>query len=853
MNYRSSHRPRQGSATAIARSKQVIVQKTILGSMLWLCLSAAEGQVNVTTYHNDTFRTGQNTQEVLLTSANVNTNQFGKLFSAPVDGDVYAQPLYVSALNIPGNGPHNVVFAATEEDTVFAFDADSGSLLWQQSMIDTAHGAAPGAVPVDMTPTGDLPCGNIVPHVGITSTPVIDLGSNTMYVEAKSKENGTFVHRLHALDLATGNEKFPGPVVIDGSSQGVSFDALHHMNRPGLLLMGGNIYITYASHCDIPPYHGWVFVYSTADFGLVGIFITTPNPNVPRPPDAVPGAGGFWNSGAGPAGDGVNVFAATGNGDFDNQTDFGDSILRLTLGGGLALTDWFTPFNQDTLNEQDLDLGSGGVLLLPDQSGPHVHELVLGAKEGRIYVVDRDQMTSDNLHYCPNCGFDNIVQELPPNTVGGGMWSMPAYWNNSVYFWGVGDTLKAFSLSNGQLSFSGNSTDTYPYPGATPSISSNGGSNGIVWSIKNANPAVVRAHDAGSLTLLYSSDQNPGRDNPGPALNFTVPTVANAKVYVGTTGQLAGYGLLGTSFWHGPGFIVGGATGNAVLIQSRYGIMGNFEVVVPSSSGGLVHYSRNNDDPTLPWSGPTFFGQSLGQVDAVTLIESNFGTPGNLEVIARVGNSLYTFFRDSSTFVWNGPSFLTSGVAGNPVLIQGRYGTVGNFELVVPTSSGGLVHYSRNNDDPSLPWSGPTFFGQSLGQVDAVTMIESNFGSPGNLELVARVGNSLYTFFRDSVTLVWNGPGFLTNGATGVPSLIQGRFGTVGNFELVVPAAAGGLVSYTRNNDAPNLPWSGPTFFGQSLGIVGSASLIESNFGNPPGNLEVVSQAGGSLYSFYRD
>jgi len=720
--------------------------------MVWLCLSAAEGQVNVTTYHNDTFRTGQNTQEVMLTTANVNTNQFGKLFSAPVNGDVYAQPLYVSALSIPGNGIHNVVFAATEEDIVYAFDADSGGLLWQQSMIDTAHGAAPGAVPVDMTLGGDLPCGNIVPHVGITSTPVIDPGSNTMYVEAKSKESGTFVHRLHALDLATGNEKFPGPVVIDGSSQGVSFDALHHMNRPGLLLMAGNIYLAYASHCDITPYHGWVFVYNAANFAQVGVFITTPNPNVPRPPNAVPGAGGIWMSGAGPAGDGVNVFAATGNGDFDNLTDFGDSVLRLTLGaGGLALTDWFTPFNQNTLNDQDLDLGSGGVLLLPDQSGPHLHELVLSAKEGRIYVVDRDQMTSDNLHYCPNCGFDNIAQELPPNTVGG-VWSTPAYWNNNVYFWGVNDTLKAFSLSNGQLSLRANSIDAYPYPGATPSISANGASNGIVWSIKHANPAVLRAHDAVSLNLLYSSDQNPGRDNPGPALNFTVPTVANGKVYVGTTGQLAAFGLLGgpTLVWHGPGFIVGGATANAVLIQSRYGIMGNFEVVVPSSSGGLAHYWRNNDDPTLPWSGPTFFGQSLGLVDAATMIQSNFGSPGNLEVVARAGNSLYTFFRDSATLVWNGPGFLTNGAIGVPSMIQGRFGTMGNFELVVPSSSGGLVHYSRNNDAPGLPWSGPTFFGQSLGIVGSASLIESNFGNPpGNLEVVSQAGGSLFSFYRD--------------------------------------------------------------------------------------------------------
>lgn len=844
-------------ADAIQKSRKRINRSIVL-LCVTLCLSVAQGQVNVTTYHNDNFRTGQNTQEAMLTPGNVNTNQFGRLFSSPVDGDIYAQPLYVAGLNMPGSGVHNVVFAATEGDSVYAFDADNGTQLWQASMIDTAHGAAPGATTVDSNL--DIQCGNITPQVGITSTPVIDLSSGTIFVEAKSKENGGFVHRLHALDITSGNEKFPGPAVIGGSSQGVTFDPLQHMNRPALLLMGGNIYIAFASHCDHTPYFGWVFAYDAGSFAQTGIFITTPNPNVPRPNGAIPGAGGIWMSGAGPAGDGVNVFASTGNGDFDNLTDFGDSIIRLTLGGGgLAITDWFTPANQDSLNAGDQDVGSGGVLLLPDQPGAHLHELVQAAKEGKIYVIDRDQMTTDNLHYCPNCASDQIVQELP-NAIVGGIWNMPAYWNNNVYFWGQGDVLRAFSVSNGLLSFQGASGDTYGYPGATPSVSSNGVSSGIVWSLKvdafgSHGPAVLRAHDAIGLNLLYSSDQNPGRDNPGPAVEFTVPTVANGKVYVGTSGQLSAFGLLGSATlgWHGPTFIASGVSSNPALIQSGYGTVGNFEVVVSSASGGLLHYFRNNDDPSLPWSGPTPFGQSLGIVNAVTMIESNFGSPGNLEVVARVGDSLYTFFRDSTTLAWNGPGFLTNGVAGNPSLIQSRYGTMGNFELVVPLASGGLAHYFRNNDDPTLPWSGPTPFGQSLGAVDAVSLIESNFGSPGNLEVVARTGDALYHFYRDSTTLAWSGPDFVASGATGTPSLIQGRFGTVGNFELVTPSSGGGLVHYFRNNDDPALPWSGPTFFGQSIGAADGASLIESNFGNPPGNLEVAVQAGGALFHFFRD
>jgi hypothetical protein len=271
----------------------------------------------------------------------------------------------------------------------------------------------------------------------------------------------------------------------------------------------------------------------------------------------------------------------------------------------------------------------------------------------------------------------------------------------------------------------------------------------------------------------------------------------------------------------------------------------------------LVHYWRNNDDPSLPWSGPARFGGGLVVDGGVSLIESNYGSPGNLEVVVSAGGQLYHFWRDSGpSFTWNGPFFITSGVSGVPGLIQSRFGAQGNFEVVVPAATGGMAHYWRNNDDPSLPWSGPTPFGSSLGKVDAASLIQSNFGSPGNLEVVASASGQVYHFWRDSgPSFTWNGPIFL-GGIVGLPSLIQGRFGTQGNFELVVMNPSGGRAHYWRNNDDPSLPWSGPTPFGVPVRF-GIPALIESNFGSP-GNLEVLAGtfdpiAGAELAHFWRD
>jgi Bacterial Ig-like domain (group 2) len=518
------------------------------------------GFAGVFTQHNDIARTGQNLSESILTPTNVNTASFGKMFSQAVDGFIYAQPLYVPNVTIAG-ATHNVIYVATEGDSVYAFDADSNTgtnagLLWHASMIDTAHGAAAGATTVNIQAELGSSCTDLVPQVGITSTPVIDPSSGTMYVEAKSKENGNIIHRLHAIDITTGAEKSPGPVVITATVPGngnggttVSLDGLHHLNRPGLLLLNGTIYVAYASHCDIQDYHGWLFSYDTGTFAQTSLLITTPNG----------GLGGFWMSGTGVAGDSnANVFIASGNGDFDTVNvpaqELGDTIMKVfdTNSARLSLLDYFTPSNQSTLDDGDTDVGSGGVLLLPDQTGGVTHELVEAGKEGTIYVINRDQMTAGNLHYCQTgCdkGDPQITQEIQHQI--DGLWSAPAYFNGVVYFCGAGDTLKAFPLSNGLLSTSPSETSghSFPFPGCTPAASANGNTNGIIWAVDTSTygvaapslgPAVLYAYQAGTLSMLWNSSQT-GNDTAGDAVKFAVPTIANGKVYLGTQTELDVY------------------------------------------------------------------------------------------------------------------------------------------------------------------------------------------------------------------------------------------------------------------------------------------------------------------------
>lgn len=501
-----------------------------------LAVSAALGQVNVYTEHNDVFRSGQNTSETYLTTSNVNSNQFGKLFTYSLDGYAVAQPLYVSGLSIPGQGTHNVIFVATQHDSVFAYDADNlqSTPLWSVNFTNAANG-------ITTVPIADQGCGNVTKYteVGIMGTPVIDAGSNTMYVSVKTMENGNYVHRLHALDITTGAEKFGGPVQITGSvntQKGtLNFDSLSQEQRPGLLLSNGVVYIAFGSNgCDRGA-QGWVMAYDEATLKQVGVFCTMPNS---------PYGGSVWQGGVGLGADASgNVYAITANGLFDANTggsDFGDTFLKLGLvGSQLVWTDYFTPYDQQTMSQNDLDLGSGGALLLPDQSGNYPH-LILGAgKTGNIYVINRDNMGQ----YNPN-GNSQIVQYITGQL--GAVYGAPVYWNNNVYFVPVHDAIKAFSVTNGLLSTTPVAKSFNVQSQGNPSISANGNSNGILWMVRSylTTSTMLSAFNASALkTELYNTTKAGSRDTLGGIMRFVTPTIANGRVYVGTDTQLVVYGL----------------------------------------------------------------------------------------------------------------------------------------------------------------------------------------------------------------------------------------------------------------------------------------------------------------------
>lgn len=522
-----------------------------------LCLATISlAQVSVTTYHNDNARTGANTRETILTPANVNSTQFGKLFSTAVDGWVYAQPLYVPNLTISG-GSHNVLFVATEHDSVYAIDADNGTIYWQLSLLPS------GGVPVNSNT--DLGCSDLVPEVGITGTPVIDSTTRTLYVVAKSKVFGSYFQYLHALDLVTHAEKFGGPVKIQATVSGtgdggttVSFDAFHEAQRPGLLLQNGHVIIGWASHCDHTPYHGWVMSYSAANIQTQeAVHNTSPNG----------GLSGIWMSGGGLAGDSAfNTYYASGNGTYDGaaKSDFGDSIVKLgpPSGGTFPVLDWFTPYNQNSLSGGDTDVGSGGLVLLPDLPTGSAHQQMLTqmGKEGKMYVVDRNNMGK----FCSSCTNSDtqIVEEIPGAT--NGIWGAPAYWNGFVYWGGGADgggpqPIKAFSFNannSGLISTSpvSQTAKSFSFSTPVPSLSSNGTSNGILWGLDDSAFGssccqVLYAYDATNLgTMLYNSSQAAGsRDVPGGAVKYATPTIANGKVYVGSQFKVSGYGPITTT------------------------------------------------------------------------------------------------------------------------------------------------------------------------------------------------------------------------------------------------------------------------------------------------------------------
>jgi len=500
---------------------------------------------DVLTYHNDSARTGQNLTETTLTTCSVNSSNFGKLGFYPVDGLVDAEPLYASNVTVPNKGTHNVLIAATEHDSVYAFDADSGAIIWQATLLKTSE-----------TTSDDRGCGQITPEIGVTSTPIIDRVSGpngVVYVVAMSKDgSGAYHQRLHALDLAQGTELFGGPVEVQASYPGsgdnsngtnVIFDPGQYAERAALLLLNGVIYTAWTSHCDIRPYTGWIMGYSESTLAQLTVLNVTPNGN----------EGAIWMAGAGLAADsGGNIYFLDGNGDFDTNLnasgfpsngDYGNAFMKLSTSGGLAIADYFEMANGLEESGTDTDLGSGGTIVLPDliDGSGHTLHLVVGAgKDSNLYLVNRDSMGK----FSPNN--NNIYQELA-GALPGGVWAMPAYFNNTIYYGSVGSPIQAFTITNAKLSMSATeqTANSFGYPGASPSISANGMSNGIVWAVENINPAILHAYNAATLGELYNSNQGgSGRDQFGTGNKFITPMIANGKVFVGTQNGVAVFGLL---------------------------------------------------------------------------------------------------------------------------------------------------------------------------------------------------------------------------------------------------------------------------------------------------------------------
>jgi hypothetical protein len=503
------------------------------GHVVYIALLSSQASAQVLTAQYDNARTGAILTETILTPSNVNAGRFGKIASLKVDGDVYAQPLFVPRVDIPGKRTHNVLFVATEHDSVYAFDADTpAEPLWRVNFL-TGSG-------ISTVSARDAGCPFIRPEIGITPTPAIDLQSGTVYLLARTKESqgmrssDRFVQKLHALAITTGAEKFGGPVEIKAPG----FDPLRELPRAALLLANGQVYLTWGSSCDVGPYHGWVMSYDARTLTRTAVFNTSPTEE----------ESGIWQSDNGPAADeDGNVYVATGNGKFTvarGGRDYGDSLLKLGK-NGLAVLDYFTPFNEDRLNRADADLGSGGPILLPRQPGEKRSLVLIGGKDGHLYVLDRDRLGK----YQPT-GNINAVQVIPFRD---GIYAAPSYWNGRVYVLASKDYLSSFPVTKGKLADKpdGLGTQRFANPGATPAISANGNRDGIVWLIETKTwdgadrPAVLHAYDAANVAHeLYNSEQNHERDRAGLTLRFTIPTIVNGRVYVNAKGRIEVYGLL---------------------------------------------------------------------------------------------------------------------------------------------------------------------------------------------------------------------------------------------------------------------------------------------------------------------
>jgi Legume lectin domain/Chitobiase/beta-hexosaminidase C-terminal domain len=716
-----------------------VVLVAVLGA-LWPQLGAQVATpVNVPTWRYDTVHAGQNTQETLLTPGNVAAGSFGKLFSYAVDGFVYAQPLYVSGLEMSDGLVHNVLFVATEHDSIYGFDADSDAganaqPLWHASLLTPAYGAA--ASGVTTVPAADVGVNDLVPEIGITGTPAINLATGTLYVVGKTKENGAYVQRLHAINVITGAEQPNSPVVIQGTVSGtgsgssgghVSFSPLRAHNRVALDYYNGYVYIAFGSHGDMGEWHGWVMAYDAVTLAQTALICLSPN-----------GIGvGVWGAGAGlpidNGGTAGRMFLVTGNGTFSSYPPFtsannyGDSIVQFSLGNGtLTPTDAFTVFNQASLSAADLDQGSGGILMPPDQPGSVPHILIQVGKEGRILVLNRDDLGG----YAPGgTNNPNALQDIPGQIEG--EWGTPAYWNGNVYFWGINDYGKLFHLDSGLLTATSSSVTQIRagFPAPTFVVSSNGTSNGIAWATRSDTYSsngseVLYAFDATDLSkVLYESNLS-ARDDAGPANKFVVPVVTNGKVYLGAAYQVNVYGLTnGAPVTAAPVFSPSGGT----FLRSQ-------TVAVSSATpSAAIYYTL---DGSVPTTASTLYTGPI-TLTSTTTLRVLASAPGYLQ------SSVTTAAFD---FLSQAPAVTASPAAGT-------YST-GQMVTLQDLDSSATIHYTTDGSTPttsSTVYTGPI-------QVPASMTINA-FAADPSLPENSNVSSFSYVISTGSTTINF-GSGF---------------------------------------------------------------------------------------------
>ncbi len=708
--------------------------------------------VPVLTWRYDLTHAGQNTDETALTPQNVNVNSFGKLFAMPVDSTVYAQPLYVPNITMSDGNVHNVLFVCTENDSIYAFDADSNggadaNPIWQVSLLTSAHGASAGATAV---PWSDTDSPDVAPTVGITGTPTINPAANIMYVVAATKENGTYYSRLHAINIVTGAEEPGSPVVVtatvagtgNGSSGGqLTFSPLWENQRTALDYYNGYVYFGYAAHGDNGPWHGWVFAYNATTLAQSAVLCLSPNGD----------GAGVWAAGAGmPIDDdatGGRMFLVTGNGTnttyppFNASSELGESVVDISLAnGGLTPTDAFTPFNYETLNSHDWDLGSGGILMVPDQQGAYPHILVEGGKEGRITVLDRDDLGGNNGSASSDATALQEITGITPE--GEGFWNTAAYWNGNVYLWPEFGSPMLFLMNSGVMSTTASSTDTTitsNFPSPSFSISSNGTADGVAWAVRSDQfntdgPAVLYAWDANELTsTIYESDTNSTRDAAGPANKFSIPIVTNGKVYVAANGEVDVYGLLN-----------GEPSAAAPTITPNGGTFASTATVTlaTTTADANIYYTLNGTAPTpasTQYTGPI-------TVTTDTTLEAIASAAGYLQS----GVSTATF-----TFSDQTPLLTFSPAAGTYLNAQSV--------TITDADANAKIYYTTNGTTPSAsstPYTGAIAVAASM-TIEAIAIDPSLENSDvGTAAYVIQNGGTSINFstgFSSTAGLTLNG------------------------------------------------------------------------------------------------